>query len=369
MGLAQTSSSAQEKFWGSLLRKYGPTAAKLAGHAIKAYMGLAQTGTSAEEKAKLLGMALRAASVTARHFSLSQNATAAQTKFWGSLLRKYGPTAAKLAGHAIKAYMGLAQTSTTAVEKEKWLGMALGAAHLGWNMYKHFSLIETSATAEERFGWMKAFKKYAPVAINLAKHAYNAYNSLAQTNATAVQKEKWLGMALKAAHMGYNLWKATRLAETSSASKLKFGWFKAIKKYGPTAIKLAGQAYHAYNNAAQTSAAAKELSWWSHAIKAATHAVKKYGPTAIKMAKAGYHAYNSAQTSAAARELSWWRSAIKIAKKYGPTAIKMAKAGYKAYNSAQTGAQRRSPGKQRKVSAKVKAGICRNYPNLRWCKK
>merc|ERR1711957_699990 len=175
---------------------------------------------------------------------------------------------------------------------------------------------------------MKAFKKYAPVAINLAKHAYNAYNSLAQTNATAVQKEKWLGMALKAAHMGYNLWKATRLAETSSASKLKFGWFKAIKKYGPTAIKLAGQAYHAYNNAA------KEGSWGSHAIKATTHAVKTYGPTAIKMAKAGYHAYNSAQTSADARELSWWRKAISIAKKYGPTAIKMAKAGYKAYNSA-----------------------------------
>merc|ERR1712166_1672599 len=193
------------------------------------------TATSAEEKAKLLGMALTAASVTARHFSLSQNATAAQTKFWGSLLRKYGPTAAKLAGYAIKAYMGLAQTSTTAVEKEKWLGMALGAAHLGWNMYKQFSLIETSTTAEERFGWMGA-----------------------------------------------------------------------IKKYGPTAIKLAGQAYHAYNNAAQTSAAAKEGSWWSHAIKAVTHAVKKYGPTAIKMAKAGYHAYNSAQTSADARELSWW---------------------------------------------------------------
>merc|ERR1719345_123945 len=307
MGLAQTDTVAHSKFWGSLLRKYGPTAAKLAGHAIKAYMGLAQTATSAEEKAKLLGMALTAHSVTARHFSLSQNATAAQTKFWGSLLRKYGPTAAKLAGHAIKAYMGL---------------------------------IETSTTAEERWGWMKAFKKYAPVAINLAKHAYKAYNSLAQTNATAVQKEKWLGMALKAAHMGYNLWKATRLAETSSASKLKFGWFKAIKKYGPTAIKLAGQAYHAYNNAAQTSAAAKEGSWWSHAIKAATHAVKKYGPTAIKMAKAGYHAYNSAQTSAAARELSWWRKAISIAKKYGPTAIKMAKAGYKAYNSAQTSAQK-----------------------------
>merc|ERR1711957_402728 len=128
---------------------------------------------------------------------------------------------------------------------------ALGAAKMGWNLYKHFSLVETSATAEERFGWMKAFKKYAPVATNLAKHAYNAYNSLAQTNATAVQKKKWLGMALKAAHMGYNLWKATRLAETSSASKLKFGWFKAIKKYGPTAIKLAGQAYHAYNNAAR----------------------------------------------------------------------------------------------------------------------
>merc|ERR1711957_193158 len=67
--------------------------------------------------------------------AFSQNATAAQTKFWGSLLRKYGPTAAKLAGHAIKAYMGLAQTSTTAVQKEKWLGMALGAAKMGWNMY------------------------------------------------------------------------------------------------------------------------------------------------------------------------------------------------------------------------------------------
>jgi len=47
-----------------------------------------------------------------------------------------------------------------------------------------------------------------------------------------------------------------------------------------------------------------------------------------------------AQTSADARELSWWRKAISIAKKYGPTAIKMAKAGYKAYNSAQTSAQK-----------------------------
>merc|ERR1740133_722942 len=145
---------------------------------------------------------------------------------------------------------------------------------------------------------MKAFKRYGRGTMDLAKHAYKAYNSLAQTNSTAVQKEKWLGMALKAAHMGYNLWKATRLAETSSASKLKFGWFKAIKKYGPTAIKLAGQAYHAYNNAAQTSAAAKELSWWSHAISSATSAVKKYGPTALKLAKAGYKAYNSAQTDA-----------------------------------------------------------------------
>merc|ERR1719469_1519477 len=97
MGLAQTDTVAHSKFWGSLLKKYGPTAARLAGHAIKAYMGLAQTATSAEEKAKLLGMALTAHSVAARHFSLSQNATAAQTKFWGSLLRKYGPTAAKLA--------------------------------------------------------------------------------------------------------------------------------------------------------------------------------------------------------------------------------------------------------------------------------
>merc|ERR1711957_949856 len=113
MGLAQTSSKAQEKFWGSLLKKYGPTAARLAGKAISAYMGLAQTDT------------------------------AAHSKFWGSLLSKYGPTAAKLAGHAIKAYMGLAQTSTTAVQKEKWLGMALGAAKMGWNLYKHFSLVET----------------------------------------------------------------------------------------------------------------------------------------------------------------------------------------------------------------------------------
>merc|ERR1712160_205400 len=137
-------------------------------------------------------------------------------------------------------------------------------------------------------------KKYAPVAINLAKHAYNAYNSLAQTSSDVQDKAKWLGIALKAAHMGYNLWKATRLAETSSASKLKFGWMKALKKYGPTALKLAKGAYHAYNNAAQTSAAAKELSWWRSAIKLA----KKYGPTAIKMAKAGYKAYNSAQTSA-----------------------------------------------------------------------
>merc|ERR1711957_1141112 len=73
MGLAQTDtgSKAQEKFWGSLLRKYGPTAAKLAGHAIKAYMGLAQTDT------------------------------VAHSKFWGSLLKKYGPTAARLAGKAI----------------------------------------------------------------------------------------------------------------------------------------------------------------------------------------------------------------------------------------------------------------------------
>ena len=237
---------------------------------------------------------------------LAQTDTVAHSKFWGSLLKKYGPTAARLAGHAIKAYMGLAQTSSA---------------------------------AQEKF-WGSLLRKYGPTAAKLAGHAIKAYMGLAQTSTTAVQKEKWLGMALKAAHMGYNLWKATRLAETSSASKLKFGWFKAIKKYGPTAIKLAGQAYHAYNNAAQTSAAAKEGSWWSHAIKAATHAVKTYGPTAIKMAKAGYHAYNSAQTSADARELSWWRKAISIAKKYGPTAIKMAKAGYKAYNSAQTSAQK-----------------------------
>merc|ERR1712166_1238217 len=268
MGLAQTATVAHSKFWGSLLKKYGPTAAKLAGHAIKAYMGLAQTSTSAEEKAKLLGMALRATGVVARHFSLSQTATAAQTKFWGSLLRKYGPTAAKLAGHAIKAYMGLAQTSTTAVEKEKWLGMALGAAHLGWNVYKHFSLIETSTTAEERWGWMKAFKKYAPVAINLAKHAYKAYNSLAQTSSDVQDKPKfygWLGGSREAA--------------------------LAIKRRGQARIA-------AYNNAAQTSAAAKELSWWSHAISSATSAVKKYGPTALKLAKAGYKAYNSAQTDA-----------------------------------------------------------------------
>merc|ERR1711957_916158 len=96
--------------WGSLLKKYGPTAARLAGHAIKAYMGLAQTDT------------------------------VAHSKFWGSLLKKYGPTAARLAGHAIKAYMGLAQTSTTAVEKEKFLLAALAAAKLGYTAYKMFSL-------------------------------------------------------------------------------------------------------------------------------------------------------------------------------------------------------------------------------------
>merc|ERR1711957_1031223 len=61
-------------------------------------------------------------------------------KFWGSLLKKYGPTAARLAGHAIKAYMGLAQTSTTAVEKEKFLFAALAAAKLGYTAYKMFSL-------------------------------------------------------------------------------------------------------------------------------------------------------------------------------------------------------------------------------------
>merc|ERR1712166_25058 len=76
-----TDTVAHSKFWGSLLKKYGPTAARLAGHAIKAYMGLAETSSSAQEK------------------------------FWGSLLKKYGPTAARLAGKAISAYMGLSQTS------------------------------------------------------------------------------------------------------------------------------------------------------------------------------------------------------------------------------------------------------------------
>merc|ERR1711957_787321 len=40
---------------------------------------------------------------------------------------------------------------------------ALGAAKMGWNLYKHFSLVETSATAEERFGWMKASKSTHPL--------------------------------------------------------------------------------------------------------------------------------------------------------------------------------------------------------------
>merc|ERR1711957_886249 len=111
-----------EKFWGSLLKKYGPTAARLAGHAIKAYMGLAQTSTTAVEKEKFLFAALAAAKLdyTAyKMFSLTQTntATAAQTKWgFGSLLKKYGPTAARLAGKAISAYMGLPQTSNGTIK-------------------------------------------------------------------------------------------------------------------------------------------------------------------------------------------------------------------------------------------------------------
>merc|ERR1712160_52406 len=176
MGLAQTDtgSKAQEKFWGSLLKKYGPTAARLAGHAIKAYMGLAQTSSSAQEK------------------------------FWGSLLKKYGPTAARLAGHAIKAYMGLAQTSTTAVEKEKFLFAALAAAKLGYTAYKMFSLPQVAN-----------FKK--------AEH-YTAYKmfSLTQTN-------------------------------TATAAQTKWGFGSLLKKYGPTAARLAGKAISAYMGLSQTS--------------------------------------------------------------------------------------------------------------------
>merc|ERR1711957_538037 len=136
---------------GSLLRKYGPTAAKLAGHAIKAYMGLAQTDTVAQEK------------------------------FWGSLLKKYGPTAARLAGHAIKAYMGLAQTSTTAVEKEKFLFAALAAAKLGYTAYKMFSLTQTTtATDAQTKFWGSLLKKYGPTAARLAGKAISAYMGLAQ---------------------------------------------------------------------------------------------------------------------------------------------------------------------------------------------
>merc|ERR1711957_619431 len=103
-------------------------------------------------------------------------------KFWGSLLKKYGPTAARLAGHAIKAYMGLAQTSTTAVEKEKFLFAALAAAKLGYTAYKMFSLTQTNTAAQTKWGFGSLLKKYGPTAARLAGKAISAYMGLSQTS-------------------------------------------------------------------------------------------------------------------------------------------------------------------------------------------
>merc|ERR1711957_919348 len=162
MGLAQTSSSAQEKFWGSLLKKYGPTAARLAGHAIKAYMGLAQTSTTAVEKEKFLFAALAAAKLgyTAyKMFSLPQVANF------------------KKADH----YMALSQTATSVKEKEKFLFAALAAAKLGYTGYRMFSRTQTTtATAAQTKFWGSLLKKYGPTAARLAGHAIKAYMGLAQ---------------------------------------------------------------------------------------------------------------------------------------------------------------------------------------------
>merc|ERR1711957_527031 len=153
-------------------------------------------------------------------------------KFWGSLLKKYGPTAARLAGHAIKAYMGLAQTSTTAVEKEKFLFAALAAAKLGYTAYNMFSLPQVAN-----------FKK--------AEH----YMALSQTATSVQEKEKFLFAALAAAKLGYTAYKMFSLTQTNTATaaQTKWGFGSLLKKYGPTAARLPGKAISAYMGLSQTS--------------------------------------------------------------------------------------------------------------------
>merc|ERR1711957_496869 len=162
----------------------------------------------------------------------AQTSSSAQEKFWGSLLKKYGPTAARLAGHAIKAYMGLAQTSTTAVEKEKFLFAALAAAKLGYTAYKMFSLPQVAN-----------FKK--------AEH----YMALSQTATSVQEKEKFLFAALAAAKLGYTAYKMFSLTQTNTATaaQTKWGFGSLLKKYGPTAARLAGKAISAYMGLSQTS--------------------------------------------------------------------------------------------------------------------
>merc|ERR1711957_1103948 len=203
----------------------------------------------------------------------AQTSSSAQEKFWGSLLKKYGPTAARLAGHAIKAYMGLAQTSTSVVEKEKFLFAALAAAKLGYTAYKMFSLPQVAN-----------FKK--------ADH----YMALSQTATSVKEKEKFLFAALAAAKLGYTACKMFSLTQTTTttAAQTKF-WGSLLKKYRPTAARLAGHAIKAYMGLAQTSSAAQEKFWGS--------LLRKYGPTAAKLAGHAIKAYMGlAQTATSAEE-------------------------------------------------------------------
>merc|ERR1712160_32559 len=160
-------------------------------------------------------------------FSLTQTttATAAQTKFWRSLydnVRYYH-------GKVISHYTGLAQTSTTAVEKEKFLFAALAAAKLGYTAYKMVSLPQIAN-----------FKK--------ADH----YMALSQTATSVKEKEKFLFAALAAAKLGYTAYKMFSLTQTNTATaaQTKF-WGSLLKKYGPTAARLAGHAIKAYMGLAQ----------------------------------------------------------------------------------------------------------------------
>merc|ERR1712160_72826 len=107
--------------------------------------------------------------------------------------------------------MGLAQTSTTAVEKEKFLFAALAAAKLGYTAYKMFSLPQVAN-----------FKK--------AEH----YMALSQTATSVQEKEKFLFAALAAAKLGYTAYKMFSLTQTNTATaaQTKWGFGSLLKKYG-----------------------------------------------------------------------------------------------------------------------------------------